>query len=317
MLFPISEYPKYICMKPPKENPVLWNINGYQLQINHPNKLYWPEDKISKLALLTYYKEMAATLLPYFKNRPVTLHYFPRGIHNFSFYRRNFDQKTNSPIQTVDYQEVSQDKTIQLPLIHTEEGLLWLVSKGCIEFHLWSAKAIDFLHPDMAIFDLDIGNNTPFNKVLKAALVTRDYLKKQGIVVYPKTTGGTGIHLYVPIKPIYDFKTVRMWVKSVGGRLSKMYPELVTTEKSGRKTHQGNRVTIDYSQNSIGRNTAAPYTVRAYRLAPVSTPLHWYEVEKGGFKPTDFNLKNLPARIAKEGDLFEGTLKNQQQLPVE
>lgn len=304
-------------MKSNKENPVIWNINGNEIQINHPDKLYWPEDNISKLRLLTYYKEMATVMLPYFKDRPVTLHYFPRGIHDFSFYRRDFDEKTDNPVETVMYNEVSQDKTIQLPLIQNEESLLWLVSKGCLEFHLWSAKANDFFHPDMVIFDLDISKNTPFSSVLSAALIIKNYLKDLDIEAYPKTTGGTGMHIYVPIKPIYNYETVRLWVRGVGDRLSKLYPDLITTKKRERKTHQNNLVTIDYLQNSITRNTAAPYTVRAYSLAPVSTPLRWQEVEHGGFIPSDFNLRNLPERIKKVGDLFADVLNNRQYLPIE
>jgi len=139
-------------------------------------------------------------------------------------------------------------------------------------------------------------------------------LGKFGLKVYPKTSGRTGLHLYLPLALGYSFNTVRNWVKSLGEKLAASYPELITTAHGA--THRGEHVTIDYAQNSLGHNTAAPYTLRACTAASVSTPLTWEEVEKGSFSPTQFTMQTLPKRIAKYGDPFLPVLNESQHLPI-
>ncbi|VAW41131.1 ATP-dependent DNA ligase clustered with Ku protein, LigD [hydrothermal vent metagenome] len=296
------------------DKPLIWNIDGYELLISHPQKLYWPKERYTKIDVLNYYRTISTTILPYFKDRPVTLHYFPRGIEGFSFYKRNFENE--SLIRTASYKEVSQDKTIQVPLIDSSSGLLWLASRGGIEFHLWSSKMPNYTHPDIAIFDLDISKDTDFNDVLKAGWYLHELLNSIKIKSYPKTSGGTGLHVYVPIVAKYSFELVRNWVKSIGNKLANCYPEIISTKKDKGATHKSDKVIIDCLQNVISRNTAAPYTVRAYSSAPISTPLSWDEVKKGGFTPKSFTIKNVPDRVAKLGDLFSEVLTNKQQLPL-
>jgi bifunctional non-homologous end joining protein LigD len=299
-----------------KEKPIIWNIGGYELQITHPNKVYWPKEGYTKLDILQYYMDMSPTLLPYFKDRPVTIHYFPKGIEEFSFYKRNFEdeEEDENLFHTISYEEISQDKTIRVPLIDTAAGLLFFASKGGIEFHLWSSKVPNYSYPDIAIFDFDVNENVVFGKVLQAASYLNELLNSMGLKSYPKTTGGSGLHVYLPIIPEYSFKEVREWVKSISDTLAKKYPDLITTQRKSGKTHISDKVTVDYLQNVISRNTAAPYTVRAYPNAPISTPLTWKEVKKGGFLPKDFNIKTIPKRVEKLGDLFSEVLKNKQTL---
>lgn len=296
-------------------NPIEWTIDGYDILINYPEKLYWPEEKITKLDMLNYYRILADIMLPYFKNRPVTLRCFPRGISDFSYYKRNFDLDTGNLIKTLPYAEVSQDKIIQVPIINNEAGLVYLSSKGCIEFHLWSSKMPNYENPDIVIFDLDVSSKASFKKVLEAALCLNKLLNDLNIIGYVKTSGGTGLHVYVPIEAKYSFEYVRNWVKKIGEQLSKRHPNLITTKENSGATHKSEMIVIDYLQNVISRNTAAPYTVRANSGAPVSAPLSWEEVEKGGFEPKDFNLKNMPDRVAKMGDLFMDVLINKQVIP--
>ncbi|MCF6294234.1 MAG: non-homologous end-joining DNA ligase [Flavobacteriaceae bacterium] len=297
-----------------KEEHITWHIDGDELLISHPQKLYWPKEGYTKIDVLNYYRTISTTILPYFKDRPVTLHYFPRGIEGFSFYKRNFENE--SLIRTASYKEVSQDKTIQVPLIDSSSGLLWLASRGGIEFHLWSSKMPNSTYPDIAIFDFDINENVNFKNVLQAAMYLNKLLNTMNLKSYPKTSGGTGLHVYVPIVSEYSFKFVREWVKKISDILADKYPALITTQRESGKTHKSNKVTIDYLQNVISRNTAAPYTVRAYSSAPISTPLSWDEVKKGGFTPKSFTIKNVPDRVAKLGDLFSDVLTNKQQLPL-
>ncbi|RKS53726.1 bifunctional non-homologous end joining protein LigD [Gillisia mitskevichiae] len=305
-------------MKKLEEKSTIWNIDGFELAISNPHKIYWPKENYTKLDLLNYYKQIAPILLPYLKNRPATMHFFPRGIEDFSFYKRNFEDKVQETrlFVTVPYNEISKDKIIQVLLIQNAAGILWLAARGGIEFHLWSAEAPNFDHPDIAIFDLDVADVLYFKNVLKAAGYLNELLLSYNLKGYPKTTGGTGLHIYVPIVPKYSFETVRGWVKSISDLLVEQYPKLVTTQRKKGKTHQKDKVTLDYMQNVISRNTAAPYTIRGYDMAPISTPLNWDEVKKGGFIPTDFTIKNVPERIKKLGDIFTEVIKLKQILPV-
>jgi bifunctional non-homologous end joining protein LigD len=295
-----------------------WKLKGYELIISHPAKIYWPKAGYTKLDLLHYYKDIAPVMLPYFANRPVTLHYFPRGIEDFSFYKRNFEEEEEDEnlFHTMLYKEVSQDKTIQVLLIDTIAGLLFFASKGCIEFHLWSSKMPNNSSPDMAIFDFDVSNKIDFKKVLLAADYLNELLTSMNLKSYPKTTGGSGFHVYIPIVPNYSFKQVREWVKNISERLAEEHPELITTQRKNGKTHISDKVTVDYLQNVISRNTVAPYSARAYLNATVSTPVTWEEVKKGNFSPKDFTIKSVSERVEKLGDLFSEVLTNKQELPI-
>lgn len=297
--------------------PINWLIDNYPIEIKSPNTLFWSELNLTKLDLLDYYKAVSEVMLPYFENRPITLHYYPRGVDNgLQFYKRNVTSVPNDSIRLVNYQEKSQDKTIDLPIITSKAGLLYFASKGVVEFHLWNAKYPDFNHPDFAVFDLDIDNLSNFNLVLEVALILKNYLNNKSLTCFCKTTGGTGLHVYVPIINNYSNKQVRLWVKSVGEELSKKYPHKITIKREDGKTHTSNKVNIDYLQNTISRTMVAPYSVRGYTSAPVSTPLLWDEVEEGNFLPKHFNIKTVPQRLLKIGDIFNEVLSLKQNLPV-
>ncbi|GAA4281661.1 non-homologous end-joining DNA ligase [Gaetbulibacter aestuarii] len=305
-------------MESPATSPLVWQIDDHDLVISNPKKIYWPGEGISKLELLEYYKAMAPTLLPYFKERPFTVQFFPRGINDFSYYKRNFDEESDhyDHFTTASYDEISQHKSIQVPLLDKAIGLLWLASKGGIEFHLWGSKMPDYEYPDMVIFDLDISPKTNFKKVLEAALHLRDLLKEHGLKSFSKTSGGKGLHVYVPIKAKYSFEFVREWAKTIDQELMDRYPRLITSERQGQKTHAGDKVTIDYMQNVISRNTAAPYTVRAFKKAPVSAPISWEEVAKAHITPADFTIKNMPERLQNIGDIFKPVLTLKQDVSL-
>jgi bifunctional non-homologous end joining protein LigD len=301
-----------------EEKPIIWNIEGYELQITHPNKIYWPKDRFTKMDVMSYYKRISSIILPYFKNRPATLHYFPRGIEGFSFYKRNFEitDDNGKLFRTASYKEKSKNKTIQVPLIDSTAGLLWFASKGGFEFHLWSSKMPNYAKPDIAIFDLDTNENNPFEDILKVSLNLKELLISIGLKSYPKTSGGTGMHVYVPIVPKYSFEHVREWVKKISLEIERQYPKLITTQRDRGKTHTSDKVTIDYLQNVVSRNTVAPYSIRGYSGAYISTPLSWEEVKKGGLLPKDFTIKNVVDRVEKLGDLFSGVLTKKQSLEI-
>jgi bifunctional non-homologous end joining protein LigD len=165
-----------------------------------------------------------------------------------------------------------------------------------IEFHLWSSHTPDLTQPDLAIFDLDAGEAASFDTLREAALRLHDALEQAGVRGYPKTSGGSRLHVFVPLAPGHTFERVRAWVKAVGERLATRSPDLVALAHGG--THQGDLATIDYAQNSIGRNIAMPYTLRARQAHPtVSTPLTWAELDEGTIDPTGFSPQEVLSRV--------------------
>lgn len=293
--------------------PNTWCVDGREVVLSNLSKPFWPEDNLTKGDMLHYYQMVAPTMLPYLKDRPLTLRVFPDGIHGFSYYRRDAPEHAPAWLRYVDYQPETSERIIQLPLLDNAAGLLWLANEGSIEFHTWTSCITDLDHPDMAILDLDPGDEATFREVLQAALRVCDMLDKMNVYSYPKTSGGRGLHVYFPIEPGYTFEEVRMWVKAFAERLAIRYPDLIAVAHGA--THRGRQVTIDHAQNSIGRNTAAPYTLRARLGAPVSAPLTWSEIEAGQIRPTDLTLRTMSERLQQVGDLFAPVLQRTQRLP--
>ena len=299
-------------------SPLILALDGKKIRITHPDKLYWPDLRLSKLHMINYYQSMAAVMLPYFKDRPVTLRIFPRGVKDFSFYRRELPANAPHWMRFADYKTVTNSHRIRLPLIDDAAGLIWLANLGSIEFHLWGSTVGSLTQPDWLVFDLDPGDQAGFDQVLDAALKVRAYLQEKELKGVVKTSGGKGLHIYVPLvggkpedgkpdKQSSGFEKLRRWLKSATGELAGRYPELISLPKKG--THKGHTISIDYTQNSIGRNTVAPYSLRATQGAPVSMPLEWSEIEKGAIRPDDFTLFTAPQRVRKKGDVFSSLLK--------
>jgi bifunctional non-homologous end joining protein LigD len=290
-----------------------WQLGSQMVQVSHLEKRYWPTAGMTKGDLLRYYRQIAHTALPYFKDRPVTLRVFPQGVAGKSYYLRDCPPYAPDWLRRVQYRPKTVDHLVPLPLIDTEAGLIWFANEGAIEFHLWGSHVPDLTQPDQAIFDLDPGTDASFNEVREAALRLHDKLEQAGVSGYPKTSGGGGLHIYVPLAAGYTFERVRSWVKGVGQQLATTYPELIAT--TGGSTHRGGRVTIDYAQNSVGRNTAAPYTLRASPAQPtVSTPLTWEELEAGNIHPVDLTPQTVLERAGRLGDLFAPVLRANQHI---
>jgi bifunctional non-homologous end joining protein LigD len=301
---------EYILMSASSET---WQLGSQSVQVSHLEKLYWSQTGITKGDMLGYYQQIAHVALPYFKDRPVTLRVFPQGVDGVSYYLRDCPETAPDWVRRVEYHPKTATHLVSLPLIDTAAGLVWFANEGAIEFHLWSSHVPDLTQPDQAIFDLDPGNTTSFHDVREAALRLHDKLEQAGVTGYPKTSGGHGLHIYVPLATEYTFDRVRTWVKVVGQQLASTYPELIAIAHG--PTHQGSRVTIDYGQNSVGRNTAAPYTLRASTPHPtVSTPLTWEELDAGNIHPADLTPQVVLERVQRLGDLFTPVLQTDQHI---
>jgi bifunctional non-homologous end joining protein LigD len=290
-----------------------WQLGGQAVQASHLEKLYWPTAGFTKGDMLHYYRQIAPVALPYFKDRPVTLRMFPEGVDGVSYYLRDCPDSAPNWLRRVPYRPKTVTHIVSLPLIDNAAGLIWFANEGAIEFHLWSSHVPDLTQPDQAIFDLDHGNTASFTDVRDAALRLHDKLEQEGVTGYPKTSGGHGLHIYVPLAAGYTFEHVRNWVKAVGQQLATTYPDLIAIAQG--PTHRGGRITIDPGQNSVGRNTAAPYTLRASTAHPtVSTPITWAELDVGNIQPADLTPQVVLERVQRLGDLFAPVLHTDQHI---
>lgn len=291
-----------------------WDLNGRAVRVTSPDKPYWPDDGLTKGDLLAYYREVAPILLPYLAGRPVTTKVYPRGILGTAYYRRERPENAPDWVRGAEYQTATDQHRITTLLVDDAAGLIWLANSGAIEFHLWGARLPDLAEPDLVVFDLDPGDEATFEEVLTAGRILHERLKRLGLRCYAKTSGGQGLHVFLPLAPGYAFEAVRDWVRAQAEDLAADHPDLIAVSRG--PTHRGALVTVDHAQNSVGRNTAAPYTVRALPGAPVSAPLTWDEVRAGRLRPSDFTLRTIHDRLATVGDLFAPVLARDQRLPT-
>ena len=289
-----------------------WQLDGRSVQVTSLDRVYWPDDGLTKGDLLGYYRDIAPILLPYFADRPVTLRTYPRGIGGPSYYRRESPVDLGDGLRDVEYQTATDQHVMRAFLIDDAVGLLRLANAGSIEFHVWGAKLPDLHEPDQIIFDLDPGDEASFENVVQAALRLHQRLEQFKLRSYPKLSGGDGVHVHLPLASGHTFDAVRDWVRDLAEELAEDHPDLIAV--SHGPTHRGKLVTVDHAQNSVGRNTAAPYTVRARPGATVATPLSWDEIKPGRLNPADFTIKTVPKRVQKLGDLFAPVLQGGQHL---
>jgi len=295
------------------ENAV-FEIEGKRFRLTHLNKVYFPESGYSKRDLLAYYYRMADYILPFLKDRPLVLRRYPDGIKGQAFFQKNMNESVGLPewFRTVPID--SESKGVQMPYAVADDraSLLYLTGLGCIDHNPWSSRYPDLAHPDYFFFDLDPSEGTGFSVVVSIAKALYQRLEKLKLNVFVKTSGATGMHLYLPVEPVYTYAQLRTFAEIVARMVSAENAKLVTNERTVSKRPAG-RVLIDVQQNAEGRPLAAPYVVRAFRKAPVSTPLNPNEL-RGNLKPESLNIKTLPERLKEEGDLWGDFWKRRQRL---
>src|SRR5215471_6141907 len=203
-----------------------WQLGSQAVQVSHLEKRYWPE--FTKGDMLHYYRQIAPVLLPYFKDRPVTLRVYPEGASGTSYYMRDCPARAPDWVRKAEYQPKTATHLVHLPLIDNVAGLIWFANEGAIEFHLWGSHLPDLTKPDQAIFDLDPGETASFNDLREAALRLHEKLEQGGVKGYLKNSGGHGLHIFVPLAAGYSFERVRTWVKAVGQQIATTYPDLIS-----------------------------------------------------------------------------------------
>jgi bifunctional non-homologous end joining protein LigD len=302
-------------------NEGVWRIDGHDLKVTNLDKVLFkprpPDDKpITKRELVRYYVTIAPTILPHLKDRPLNLNRFPNGPEGPSFWQKNI--KETDPKWLTRWHETGvdgrSDRDANNHLIADgPAALAWLANQASFEIHAWTGKLPDPWQPAFAYIDIDPGEKTTWDETLTLARLYRAALEHLNVRGYPKTTGKRGIQIWIPIEPKYDFKDTSQWVERVSRAVGSTVPELISWEWS-TKNRQG-KARLDYTQNASIKTLVAPYSVRPASGAPVSTPITWDELDDPKIRPDRWTVRDLPARVAKVGDLFAAAQTDQQELP--
>jgi len=276
-----------------------------KLTFTNLNKVYFPDDGYTKGDLIRYYDAVAPLMVPHLKDRPLSLKRYPNGIRADYFFQKNTPDNYPSWLQTV-----TIDST-RFIIANDKETLLYLTNLGCIDQNPWMSRAGSLDNPDFILIDLD-PYQCAFGKVVEAALLVKEKLDAIGLTGYPKTTGGDGMHIYVPLEPVYTYEEARTFAEIIARMLASSHPKLFTTPRAVEKREK-DRVYFDWMQLAKSKTISAPYAVRAYAGAPVATPLRWDEVNDR-LHPSQFTIRTAPPRFAETGDLFAGVLQKPQRI---
>jgi bifunctional non-homologous end joining protein LigD len=284
------------------------------VHLTNLRKPFWPELHITKGDLLQYYVDVSAALLPHLRDRAMVMKRYPSGAAGAFFFMKRAPSPRPEWIETCAIEHGS-GSVIDFPIVQDLPALLWVVNLGCIDLNPWYARCDDTDRPDYLHFDLDPVKGATFAQVREAALILRETLDSLKMPSYPKTTGSRGIHVYVPIVRGPTQKEVWSVAKAIALSLGEAHPRLITAEyRVARRPAE--RVLVDYNQNAWGRTLASVYSVRPHPAAAVSTPVEWTEIERG-LRIEDFRIDNVPARVAKRGDLFAPVLARQRRFRLE
>lgn len=271
------------------------------IKFSNPDKIYWPKLKITKGDLINYYDSVSEFILPYLKNRPHSLHRFPDGIAGGSFYQKDTDKlKLPEGIHAFTVFSESTGKDTEYLVGGNKDSLLYMANLGCIEINPWHSRISKADYPDWMVIDLD-PLDVDFKDVVKTALTTRKILEEAEIDSYCKTSGATGLHIYIPLNARYDYDLVRNFAELIARHVHHALPSITSIERMPSKRKK--KVYLDYLQNRKGQTIAAPYSVRPTVSASVSTPLKWEEVNNR-LDPAKFTMLNTLKRLEKTGDLF-------------
>jgi len=285
------------------------------LRLTNLDKVFWPEEGITKGDLLRYYRGVAPVLVPHLKDRPFTMKRYPDGWKGKFFFQKDAPKHMPDWIKRVEItvstrESPRQTRKIQAPVANDDLSLLWMINMGCIDCNTWYSRIDKPERPDWVLFDLDPSPDVGFAETVQVALLIKQALDVLELASFPKTSGSEGIHVLVPIDRRSTYADTRRFAEIVAGAIARAHPGLATTEWSKAKRRG---VLIDANQNGEGKTIASVYSVRPKAGAPVSTPLSWEEVNET-LDPASFTMSAVLERVERDGDLFEGVLTTKQSL---
>ena len=301
---------EFLRLKAPKGNLIL-KVEGQSVPVTSLERVYWPDEKITKFELLSYYLQVSPLIMPFLKNRPVILQRWPRGINAPMFFQQDWDSApafiktsrlTNREGREIDY-----------AIFTSTASLLYFVNLGNIEQHPWHSITAKLDKPDWIALDLD-PKQAPWENVLEVALTVKKACDEIGLNAFPKTSGSSGIHIYLPLKPTNDYDKVAEFSRLLAFEVAGRVPKIATVERSISKRKK-EQVYVDWMQNARGKSLASVFTARAKPKATVSMPLTWKQVEQG-VKISDFTVRNVPALLKKSGDAWSDFFDQRQTLKL-
>ncbi len=276
-------------------------VGSRSIEISNPEKVLFPDDGFAKLDIIEYYRNIAKTMLPHLRGRPVTMHRFPDGIDGEDFYQKDI------PDYFPDWVKRTQVKkkggTVTHVVCENAATLVYLANQACIVPHVWLSRTDRLNHPDRMVFDLDPSSDD-FEAVRTAAKWLHQLLDEIELRAFLMTTGSRGLHVVVPLDRSADFETVRALARDIAEALVESHPKELTAEQ--RKEKRGDRIFIDTLRNAYAQTTPAPYSVRAKAGAPVATPLDWEELSNSDLHSQRYTIKNVLKRISQKGDPWSG-----------
>lgn len=288
----------------PTDETQVRSICSHGLKFTNLSKVFWPKENVTKRDMLNYYYQVAPFMLPYVKDKPQTLNRYPNGIEGKTFYQKDVKGKAPEWVETFPYHSYTDGRDKEFSVITDEASLLYVASLGCIEINPWSSRTQTPDNPDWCIIDLDPDKNT-FDQVIEAACITKQILDAIEVPAFCKTSGSTGLHIYIPLEAKYDYEQSKEFARVLAKLIHGQIPEFTSIERKVADRH--GKMYIDFLQNRPQATVAGPYSLRPKPGAPVSMPLHWEEVKKG-LTIQQHNIFNAMDRLKEQGDIFSGVL---------
>lgn len=301
---------EFLALKNPKGDLSL-DVAGERVSLTSLDRVYWPDEKITKFDLLCYYLRISDLILPMLKDRPAILQRWPRGINASMFFQQDLESAP-SFVKTV--RLTNRDgRELDYAVYTTRASLLHFVNLGTIEQHPWHSTTKNLDKPDWIAIDLD-PKQAPWENVIEVAKITKAVCDEVGLKAFPKTSGSSGIHIYLPLKPTNEYESVAEFSRMLASEVAQRAPKIATVERTIAKRGR-DQVYVDWMQNARGKSLAAVLTVRAKPKATVSMPLTWKQIEQG-VKISDFTVKNVPALLKKKGNAWADFFNQRQKLKL-
>ena len=307
---PAESTPDKKALLGPETNETSLTIDGRRLKFTNLTKVFYPADGYKKRDVINFYAAVSPLLLVHLQARPLSLRRYPNGIESESFFQKQAAESFPEWLHTESIR-TDKDSSTDFVVCDDRASLLYLANLGCIDQNPWMSRVGSLENPDFILIDLD-PYHCGFDRIVEAAQLIKEKLDLIKMHGYPKTTGGDGMHIYIPVKPEYSYAQTRAFAEILARWATAERPDLFTTARTVASREKG-KVYFDWMQNAEGKTISAPYVLRAYPGAPVATPLRWEEV-RPGLKPVQFHIGNVLRRFERVGDLFSGVLHNRQEM---
>ena len=288
-------------------------LDGHEIAVSNPDRLYFPVSGITKGDLVQYYADIAPVMLTHLRDRPIAMLRFPRGITEKSFYQKRFPKSFPRWIEHVDVVN-TYDEEVQFVVVQNAASLVYLATQAVITPHAFTAPIHDIRIPDRMILDLDPNGTATFEDVLFGAHALRELLAERNLPSFVMTTGSRGLHIVVPIEREHHIDVVRAYARGLAEVLVEQHPQRFTIEQ--RKANRGDRIFVDYMRNGFAQTGVAAYAVRPIEDAPVATPVEWSELEMADFGPRRWTLGNVRERMNQREDPWQDIAASAAPLDV-